>query len=584
MLHPLWASSEPPVRRRGGWRQQLQAMAAEAAAEPTSISRLAAGMLLEWADGGLSASRLQQHCSNAREDGLGHPMVQRLANMGTNQNAHNGLMRLLGSCSIPGLITAVDSEQITHMVLPSTWLRLLHKWPAQFSVRLGANKASVRTFWTEFLAREHTRAWAARHFFLSGKGVDQLENVVPLTVFTDAGPFSLAKSCVVICFSSLLGQGPETLTKFICGSCVKEQSQVDEGAWGRLIMDMIQLTTGVVDGSPVAEDADGVPWRFVLLFCKSDEETRCNEFGMTHYNGAQEICSECLANRTDRPFTDLRAAAAWRESEVQTWEMYKARVRRPLHPLLSSPFCSDRAFMVLDLMHVADCKGVAALVLGSIVSMLLADARLGPNKDARLQLINNGLKTYYDRHPGTQRLPPLRHSNVYGDGWANLHGPQFKAANTRAAVPAFSSLCHRWFVRGTPEDTSVLMVIDALQEFYQVVYHEPMFVSDEGVARLRAACVQLGTEYQRLREFSRAADRQDWHITPKVHKLLHYPFLATIINPKATQNYGEESHIGTITTTWKRSISGRYTRNVQANVLTKRIVALLLRFELSLNH
>ena len=63
-----------------------------------------------------------------------------------------------------------------------------------------------------------------------------------------------------------------------------------------------------------------------------------------------------------------------------------------------------------------------------------------------------------------------------------------------------------------------------------------MFVSDGGINRLHAASIQLGTEYRRLREPARVTDRRDWHIVPKVLKILHYPYLARVINPKAVQN------------------------------------------------
>ena len=52
-----------------------------------------------------------------------------------------------------------------------------------------------------------------------------LDHAVPLTVFTDAGPFSLQRSCVVTSFSSLLTQGHEKVSE---GSCVKRSGgQVD---------------------------------------------------------------------------------------------------------------------------------------------------------------------------------------------------------------------------------------------------------------------------------------------------------------------------------------------------------------------
>ena len=201
----------------------------------------------------MSAAKLQQHCSHAQEDGLTHLMVQRLAGVGTAQKAHNGLMSLLGTCDIQPLITRVDSDRMTDMVLPSTWIRLLRAYLVQFSLRLGTNIQNTRVFWSQFFAREHTKAWADRHFFVKGRTVGDLDHVVPLTVFADAGPFSLQKSCVVISFSSLLAQGHEKLTKYPCGSCVKQSGgQVDIGAWDRLIDDLLALTTGVVGGSSAA--------------------------------------------------------------------------------------------------------------------------------------------------------------------------------------------------------------------------------------------------------------------------------------------------------------------------------------------
>ena len=117
---------------------------------------------------------------------------------------------------------------------------------------------------------------------LKHKSVDDIDHVVPLTVFTDESPFSLQKSCVVISFSSLLAQGHEKLTKYPCGSCVKQSGgQVHIGAWDRLITDLLALTTGVVGGSPVAVGDDGAVKGFFLLFTKCDEKARCNELGMT---------------------------------------------------------------------------------------------------------------------------------------------------------------------------------------------------------------------------------------------------------------------------------------------------------------
>ena len=63
MLRALWLPRPvlPPIRH-GGWRQQLMLQTPEEVAGGT-ICRLAAGMLLDWSDGALSASKLQRYLS-----------------------------------------------------------------------------------------------------------------------------------------------------------------------------------------------------------------------------------------------------------------------------------------------------------------------------------------------------------------------------------------------------------------------------------------------------------------------------------------------------------------------------------------
>ena len=122
-------------------------------------------------------------------------------------------------------------------------------------------------------------------------------------------------------------------------TCIKDGSASDPIAWAALLADFDSLATGVVDGADVARDADGTRWKAILLIATADEEARCNEFGLPHY-GSDEPCSECMANRTTRPYTDLRAEAAWRPSESMTFQCYVARVREPLFTLWLSPTTS----------------------------------------------------------------------------------------------------------------------------------------------------------------------------------------------------------------------------------------------------
>ena len=73
-----------------------QAAQDDLAALEGQMSRLVAGHLLDWCDGTSSAVQVQQHMANAVADDFEHPMVKRLARIGTAKNANRGLLNLLG--------------------------------------------------------------------------------------------------------------------------------------------------------------------------------------------------------------------------------------------------------------------------------------------------------------------------------------------------------------------------------------------------------------------------------------------------------------------------------------------------------
>jgi hypothetical protein len=94
----------------------------------------------------------------------------------------------------------------------------------------------------------------------------------------------------------------------------------------------------------------------------------------------------------------------------------------------------------LDLMHVMDCKGVTVSVWGSILAALVSDPGMGRNQQVRLHQINMFMKAWYSDRPGVCKLPKLRMTKVFLDGWGDLHGPAIKAAMTREATPLLLAL------------------------------------------------------------------------------------------------------------------------------------------------
>ena len=129
--------------------------------------------------------------------------------MGTAQNAHNGLMSPLGTCDIPTIDHArgfrEDDAHGVAQYVDSAATRVA----CAIQLKVGREYPKYARFLEPFLCKgtntqRHGRTGTS---FLKHKTVDDLDHVVPLTVFTHASPSSLQKSCDVISLSSLLAQG-----------------------------------------------------------------------------------------------------------------------------------------------------------------------------------------------------------------------------------------------------------------------------------------------------------------------------------------------------------------------------------------
>eukprot|EP00959_Pyramimonas_sp_CCMP1952_P322381 6746079-Pyramimonas_sp.AAC.1 len=243
MLRALWERPRKRQRRRGGWRQRMDASSSEEDRDEGTISILAAGHLLEWSDGESSAVRVVQHMLNARADGLCHPMVDRIAGVGTSLHAHARLRTLFTNVGVGSLLTTMPpGGAVDTLCLPSSVVRLLHgDFARDFRLRLGADSSKCRAFWEGFLSRPETSAWAAAHPFLKNKTVADLVCAVPCVLHTDAGPFSKSASTNCISWSSILSDGPEKLTKYLICSYVKESGEVDAACWSRILTDFDAL-------------------------------------------------------------------------------------------------------------------------------------------------------------------------------------------------------------------------------------------------------------------------------------------------------------------------------------------------------
>eukprot|EP00959_Pyramimonas_sp_CCMP1952_P088669 1855391-Pyramimonas_sp.AAC.1 len=144
-------------------------------------------------------------------------------------------------------------------------------------------------------------------------------------------------------------------------------------------------------------------------------------------------------------------------------------------------------------MHVLDCKGVSSFVFGSMLAALVTDMRLGNNQQLRLNVINAKLDAFYTQHPGSHKLPKiLPQSFKNEEGWAELRGPAFKAANTRAAAPFFASLALEYFNGDGEMHVATRQATSALVELYSLMDRSPMFMSDASLRHMREVVDDFG--------------------------------------------------------------------------------------------
>ena len=156
--------------------------------------------MLKWCDGKLSAASFQEEAMGSIRDGFAHPMAVRLSQVPSGQHAHAGLMELLGKCSLTSKLTTFIGDVVSEFIMPSTWVQVLHTYPHEFQLRLGADKVNLRRLWESFQGRPANARCMQQHPALAGKSMSQLSTTIPLTVHADGAPYTKSSSCYCIHF------------------------------------------------------------------------------------------------------------------------------------------------------------------------------------------------------------------------------------------------------------------------------------------------------------------------------------------------------------------------------------------------
>ena len=235
-------------------------------------------------------------------------------------------------------------------------------------------------------------------------------------------------------------------------------------------------------------------------------------------------------------------------------------------------------------MHVNDLRGTISIAAGSTILHLVQKCTaLGISQQQRMAAINVEMKEFQRTNGTEHRMPELRVQDLKYDHWAMLTGKVVKAANTRAMLPFLQSLANTYFQGHEPFNTSVRKVFDSLMEIQRIMYTSGTFLSDEAKQSFQEAHERLGRHWQNLRHLSNLAKMNFWQVRPKLHYTQHFPAQARLINPRAVQNYAEESLIGRVAKVWRASANGPYADTVQLSTLARLWTGFELRMSYEYN-
>ena len=153
-------------------------------------------------------------------------------------------MELLLGIGVGDVFTRIPYSTLTHVILPSTLASMMFRYcPAKAKLHLGANVSKLRAFWSEFLNRPRTAAWAPAHPWLAGQSVADLATTVPCSLHVDAGPITKRKSATIISWTSMLAEGNEKGCQYLIGSYIQTNNTGGYPAGRRIIEEFDAMAT-----------------------------------------------------------------------------------------------------------------------------------------------------------------------------------------------------------------------------------------------------------------------------------------------------------------------------------------------------
>lgn len=309
---------------------------------------------------------------------------------------------------------------------------------------------------------------------------------------------------------------------------------------GRLNLDPETPLAGGFVGVPTQVRGD---WQFF---------TEC--FYFPNWNAAVRMCWMCRASATIEHlfFTNTASDAGWRRT-LFSHESYleMLRLAGEVVPVLLAEVVGLRLdnFMV-DTLHAVDL-GIAAHILGNVLWILCIMRRClgGRNQAECVERLGVDIKSWSRRTglSGVRGTLTIDRVRTRG-GWPKLKG---KGATARHMVRYAADLIQRFRItdESHPDfehDELMHGIVQCLMRFYEILFTQEMFLTDEAKIELPRLGQLLASMYTRIARLCFDRQWRLWKVSPKLHLWEHLTEGQSLVwgNPKFWWCYADEDLVG----------------------------------------
>ena len=490
------------------------------------FSYLARYLLEEFAFGGLSAAQVQKLAMMAKQDGIKHTFVDKLARLVTHgkhhSNIHRDLMVYMPKYLKPYSKPEADCVKIplkilkgektgTHLI-PHYYLAphklmsyMYHTYKTSFQDTILGKEGAMEEFWNTIAGGD------PRLIQLASDHPEYKKKCVPIIIHGGGVPCTNSHSLDTISFESLLakrglGSNCSTLDYifFITGVFTQTMESEDSLGSGKTKTEMWKFIVHSLracyygkwpEQDPLGKDFPArsmnhkhrgheimggyvlVPW-----IIKGDMDFQINHFEIPGHWNNPHPCPACPCNKVQgspMAWNNFDPEAEWKTKGFDSLEAFCEHCNmlgKPIHQLFHTLEQGGLGMhpksLYMDCLHVVDL-GIAMHVCGNVLFLLCYDDMLPHTAAANMDYLWKEIDKLYHEFDVTSQFPHLGLANFCNPVSPHADFPKLKGkgAQIRHLVPLLAVIWKEHMRDGNRQrhDRLVEKVLDSLDCFYNLL-------------------------------------------------------------------------------------------------------------------